>query len=60
MNLLPIPALDGGRIVFFLVEAIRGKKMNEDIEGYVNMISFVLLMCLMVFVMFNDISKLIG
>lgn len=60
MNLLPIPALDGGRIVFFIVEAIRGKKLNENIEGYVNMISFVLLMCLMVFVMFNDISKLIG
>ncbi|MCR4998367.1 MAG: RIP metalloprotease RseP [Lachnospiraceae bacterium] len=60
MNLLPIPALDGGRIVFFLVEAIRGKKIDENIEGYVNMISFFLLMGLMVFVMFNDISKLMG
>ena len=60
MNLLPIPALDGGRILFFIVEAIRGKKMNENIEGYVNMVSFILLMCLMVFVMFNDIAKLIG
>lgn len=60
MNLLPIPALDGGRILFFLVEAIRGKKLNENVEGYVNFVSFVLLMGLMVFVMFNDITKLIG
>ena len=59
MNLLPIPALDGGRIFLFLIEAIRGKKMNENVEGYINMIGFALLMCLMVFVMFNDIAKLL-
>ncbi len=58
MNLLPIPALDGGRLVFFIIEMIRGKKMNEEIEGRVHLIGFALLMALMVFVMFNDIQKL--
>lgn len=58
MNLLPIPALDGGRLVFFIVEAIRGKKISEEIEGRVHLIGFALLMGLMVVVMFNDIRKL--
>ena len=58
MNLLPIPALDGGRLLFFFVEAIRGKKMNEEIEGRIHLVGFMLLMILMVVVMFNDIQKL--
>lgn len=58
MNLLPFPALDGGRLVFFIIEAIRGKKIDENIEGRVHLIGFALLMGLMVVVMFNDIYKL--
>ena len=58
MNLLPFPALDGGRLVFFIIEAIRGKKIDENIEGRVHLIGFALLMGLMVEVMFNDIYKL--
>lgn len=58
MNLLPLPALDGGRLVFFIVEAIRGKRINEEIEGRVHLIGFALLMALMVFILFSDIQKL--
>ena len=58
MNLLPLPALDGGRLVLFIVEAIRRKKLDERIEGKIHMAGFVLLMGLMVFVMYNDIVKI--
>lgn len=62
MNLLPLPALDGGRVFFLLVtwviELIRGKKLDPKYEGYIHSAGFVLLMGLMVFVMFNDITKL--
>ncbi|MDD6194493.1 MAG: RIP metalloprotease RseP [Lachnospiraceae bacterium] len=58
MNLLPFPALDGGRLVFYVIEAIRGKRINEEIEGRVHLIGFALLMVLMVVIMFNDIHKL--
>jgi regulator of sigma E protease len=58
MNLLPIPALDGGRILFLLIEAVTRKKVPKDKEMIVNFIGFVLLMLLMVFVFFNDIRKL--
>lgn len=58
MNLLPIPALDGGRLVFLIVEAIRRKKIDPDKEGMVHFIGIALLLALMVLVMFNDIRKL--
>ncbi|MFV0344022.1 MAG: RIP metalloprotease RseP [Anaerocolumna sp.] len=58
MNLLPIPALDGGRFVFQIIEVFRGKPLDQSKEGLVHMIGFVALMILMVFVMFNDISNL--
>ena len=58
MNLLPLPALDGGRLVFLIIEAIRGKPVPPDKEGMVHFAGFVVLMVLMVFVMFNDISRL--
>lgn len=58
MNLLPLPALDGGRLVFLIVEAIRRKKVDPDKEGMVHFVGIVLLMGLMVLVMFNDIRKL--
>lgn len=58
MNLLPIPALDGGRLVFLAVEAVRKKKLDPNIEGMVHFAGFVLLMLLMAFVMFNDFRRL--
>lgn len=60
MNLLPLPALDGGRILFLIVEAIRRKPVDRNKEGLVNFIGFLILMALMVFVMFNDIMRLIN
>lgn len=57
MNLLPIPALDGGRLVFLGLEAIRRKPLNREKEGFVHMIGLILLMALMVFVFFNDIKN---
>ena len=58
MNLLPLPALDGGRLVFMVVEAIRGKRVPPDKEGWVHGIGMILLLALMAFVMFNDVKKL--
>lgn len=58
MNLLPIPALDGGRLLLLIVEWIRRKPMNAKIEGYVNMTGFALLMILMVLILGNDIAKI--
>ena len=58
MNLLPLPALDGGRLVFLIVEAIRGKKVDPEKEGMVHFIGIVILLGLMVLIMFNDIRKL--
>lgn len=57
MNLLPIPALDGGRFLLLVVEAIRGKKLSPDKEGYVTLAGVVILMAVMVFALFNDGSK---
>ena len=58
MNLLPIPALDGGRLLFFIIEAVRGKRISEKKEAMVHLIGFALLMVLMVAVLFNDIRKI--
>ena len=59
MNLLPLPALDGGRIVFILIEAVRGKPVDKEKEGFVHFAGFVVLMLFMVFVMYNDIIKIL-
>ena len=58
MNLLPIPALDGGRLVFLVIEAVRGKRIPPDKEGFVHFIGFAALMLLMVVVLFNDVMRL--
>ena len=60
MNLLPIPALDGGRIFFVLIEMIRGKAIPPEKEGAVHFIGMVLLMILTVVVLYNDIMRLRG
>ena len=58
MNLLPIPALDGGRLLFLLVEVVRGKPIPPEKEGVVHFVGFVVLMMFMVFVMYHDIARL--
>lgn len=58
MNLLPLPALDGGRLVFLILELIRGKRINPEKEGMVHFIGLMALMVLMVVVLFSDVMKL--
>ena len=57
-NLLPIPALDGGRILILAIEAITRRRLNENLEAKIIGISFMLLMALIIFVTFNDITKI--
>ena len=57
MNLLPLPALDGGRLIFMIIEIFRGKPIPPEKEGMVHLAGFVLLMIFGVVVAFNDISK---
>lgn len=59
MNLLPLPALDGGRLLFIIVEMIRGRRVDPELEARVHIAGFVLLMALMVFVFYNDIRMLL-
>ena len=58
-NMLPIPALDGGRFFFLLVEAIRRKPIKPEHEGYVHLAGMLLLFALMIFATYNDILRLI-
>ncbi len=58
LNLLPVPALDGGRLVFLLIEAARGKPIPPEKEGMVHLAGMAALMILMVFVLFNDIARI--
>jgi regulator of sigma E protease len=60
MNLLPLPALDGGRILFTLIEIIRGKAINPEREAMIHFMGFVLLMGLMIFILYNDIMRIVG
>ena len=59
VNLLPIPALDGGRILFLIIEAITRKKVSKKVENTINLVFFVLLMILLVYVTYNDVLRLI-
>ena len=59
MNLLPIPALDGGRIVFLIIEGITGKKVPKKVESIINLVFMGLLLILFVFITYNDILRLI-
>lgn len=56
-NLLPIPALDGGRILFVVVEMIRGRPISPEREGMVHLVGLALLLSLMVVVLINDIAN---
>ncbi|MCL4399902.1 RIP metalloprotease RseP [Patescibacteria group bacterium] len=59
LNLLPFPALDGGRFLFFLIEKIRGRKISSKIQLAINGAGFFILIILMVFVTFNDVRNLV-
>ena len=58
-NLLPVPALDGSRLLFIGLEAIRRKPINPNKEAFVHFIGFAMLMLLMLVVTYNDILRLI-
>ncbi|MBO6134415.1 MAG: site-2 protease family protein [Lachnospiraceae bacterium] len=60
MNLLPIPALDGGRIVFAAIEMISGRPIDKNIEGFANTVTMVLLLIFMVWIFGMDIYKLLS
>lgn len=59
MNLLPLPALDGGRLVFLFLELLRGKPVDPEKEGMVHMAGMMVLMALMVLILFNDVRNLL-
>ena len=58
-NFLPIPALDGGRLVFLIFELITSKKLSKEREGQIHFIGFVLLLTLMLVVSIKDVIKLV-
>ncbi|WP_079476195.1 RIP metalloprotease RseP [Marinococcus halophilus] len=58
VNLLPLPALDGGRLLFIIAEAIRGKPIEPQKEGVIHLLGFALLLLLMIAVTWNDINRL--
>ncbi|MGN1422814.1 MAG: M50 family metallopeptidase [Oscillospiraceae bacterium] len=57
-NLVPIPSLDGGKLIFLIIEAIRRKPVKPQVEGMVHFVGFALLMLVMVIALFNDVSRL--
>ena len=59
-NLLPVPALDGGKILLIIIEAIRKKPLKENTEVQIQLISFSILIALSIFVTYNDIVRIIG
>lgn len=60
INIMPFPALDGGRIVFIIIEKIRGKPVSQKVENIFHTVGFALLILLILVVTFNDISRIFG
>ncbi|NTW06182.1 MAG: RIP metalloprotease RseP, partial [Peptococcaceae bacterium] len=58
-NLFPIPALDGSRIIFLLIEKLRGKAVEQSKENFIHMVGFALLLLLIVFITYNDVLHLV-
>ena len=58
LNLLPIPVLDGGHLLFYLVEWVRGRPLSERIQGYGMQIGIALVVCVMLLAVFNDLARL--
>ena len=59
-NLVPFPALDGGRFLLYVVEVIRGKPVKKEVEGYINFAGLMILFAFMAFVIIKDVIKLFG
>ena len=58
INILPLPAFDGGHALFLIIEKIKGKPLDPKIENTIHNIFFMLLMLLMLYITFNDIMRL--
>ena len=58
VNLLPLPALDGGRLLFILIEIVRGKPVPPEKEGIVHTVGLVLLLLFAVFITYQDVTRL--
>ena len=58
-NLIPFPALDGGRFLFLAIEGVRGKPINKNVESYINFVGLMILFAFMIFVTFKDIMNLV-
>ena len=58
VNLLPIPGLDGGKLLLYIVEVFRRKPIDQQLEGKLSLVGFALIMVLTVVIMYNDILKL--
>ena len=59
VNLLPIPALDGGKVLFLLIELVRGEKLDPKYEGVASMVGLILILALFVFVTYHDILRIV-
>lgn len=59
INLLPFPAFDGGRVVFLIIEKIKGSPINPKVENAIHLVGFALLMLLMILITYQDISRLV-
>ena len=59
INMLPLPALDGGRLLFLVIRLITGKRVSDEMEGRIHFIGIMLLLLLMVYVTFNDVLRFI-
>lgn len=60
INMLPLPALDGGRIIFVLYTMISGRKVSQKVEGTIHLVGLALLFGLMIYVTFNDVTRIFG
>ena len=60
INMLPLPALDGGRIIFVLYTWITGKNVSQKVEGAIHFAGILLLFALMIYVTFNDVVRIFG
>lgn len=59
INVLPIPVLDGGHLLFLLIEGIKGSPVSERVQGYSQMVGLVLIVSLMIFVTYNDLMRVV-
>jgi len=59
LNLLPIPVLDGGHLMYYVIEAIRGKPLPEAVQAWGQQIGIFLLACLMLLAFYNDITRIL-